>query len=394
MAEHSKYAPSSMSRLLSCPASFRETQAVEKEKSSIYAIRGTYKHDLFTQVWPHYVSGDSVALQTVFDNSVAGAKKLNLESWDEGDQQDVLHCCDYVKTILVTCGPNAVITLEQRVALDPWGIPDVWGTADVIIADPDSKRLIVADHKFGKGVPVFAEENNQLLTYLAGAAGADDVFQSFEVHVIQPPLDNYSSYGLNLKQLKEFVAKVKYGIELCNSPEATYNPTTGNCKFCSARNTCRERYKLAFREAKSVFKLAAKMPSVSNVEKAELARMLTNLEQVKKSLFADLQATILNGESVPGWKVVAGRSIRKWKDEGGAMKFLMTNNLVDEDKLFTNKFISPTQAEKLNRALKKLEGFKAHVFKPDGKPQLVVESDKRPDYDLAATAATAFKPLT
>ena len=132
------------------------------------------------------------------------------------------------------------------------------------------------------------------------------------------------------------------------------------------------------------------MPDVSNEEKGHLANLLKNLEQVKKSLYADIQATIMNGEDVPGWKVVAGRSIRKWADEGAALKFLMSGKHLTEEQLFEEKFISPSKAEKQNRKLKKDDGFKALITKPTGKPQLVDAADRRPDYDVNATADAVF----
>lgn len=390
MAEHSIYAPSSMHRLLACPASFRESQQAAREKSSMYARKGTLKHELFTQIWPDYVAQNAARMNVVFKHGEESAKRDGEFEYTMEDHQDVLACCDYVKTILVTCGPNATVELEKRVTLASFGLPDVWGTGDVIIDDPDNQRLICADHKFGAGVPVYAEENPQGLTYTAGAAGFPLVYDHYEFHVIQPPINNFSSYTINKAGLEGFVNKISLGIEACKSPDAPYNPSEHSCKFCPARTTCRARHDLALRQAQDVFKIATKMPDVTNEEKAELAGLLKNLEQVKKSLYADIQATIMNGESVPGWKLVAGRSIRKWGDEAVALKWLMSSKMLEEDDLFEEKFLSPSKAEKLNRKFKKDEGFLGLIIKPVGKPQLVDESDRRPDYDVNATADAVF----
>ncbi len=395
MAEHSIFAPSSMHRFLSCPASFAETQRIGREASSVYARKGTLKHDAFTKIWPLYVQG------TLFDEVWALCKTLNEQDaemnrempWSTEDEQHVLACCDYVKAQLVTCGPRATIEFEQHVSLASWGLPDVWGTADVVIHDPDNQRMIVDDHKFGQGVPVYATDNVQCLIYLAAAATFPLTYNEYTVCILQPPLDNFSDFTVDKAGLEQFVNKIHLGIERCKSPDAEFNPSTEACKFCVARNTCRARYRLATKEAQDVFSIAQKMPDVTNEEKAKLAKMLTNLEQVKKNLFADIQATIMNGDAVPGWKVVAGRSIRKWKDEGAAMKYLLSSKSLTEDQMFEEKFVSPSKAEKINRKLKKDDAFKELIIKPMGKPQLVEESDRRPDYDINATADGVFSKV-
>jgi len=269
-------------------------------------------------------------------------------------------------------------------------LPDVWGTADVVIRDFDNNRIFVDDHKFGHGVPVYSEDNPQLLTYLAGAVGSPATFGEYSVSIIQPPLDIYSTFELSKEQLEQFVAKLQLGITECKRPDAPFIPSTSACKFCPAKNNCPARYDMAVQEAKQVFKIADRMPDVSVQDKANLAKMLMNLEQVKKALFADIQATILEGIQVPGWKLVAGRSIRKWANQESAMKWMMENNVVDEDDMFTSNLISPSKAEKFNRVLKKSDEFKRLIIKPMGKPQLVAESDKRPDYDVASSAEDVF----
>ena len=397
MAEHSIFAPSSLHRILACPASFQESQKVAKEKSSVYARKGTLKHDAFTKVWPHYVAGMTNLYEEVWKfckiMTEQDAEMQAQMPWKTEDEQHVLSACDFVKAQLITCGPNATITLESRVSLASWGLPDIWGTPDIVIHDPDNRRILLDDEKYGQGVPVYAEDNPQLMSYMAGVVGFPPMYDTYSISIVQPPLDLYSTFEFDTDQLKAFVATLKEGIELCKSDNPVYNPSTETCKFCPARNNCRARYDLAMTEAQQVFGLAGKLPDVTPEMKAKLASMLANLEQVKKSVYADLQATIMNGGSVPGYKLVAGRSIRKWADDGAALKFLMKHKHLKEDDLFEEKFISPSKAEKLNRLLKKNEDFKKLITKPVGKPQLVPESDKRPDYDINATADSVFEKV-
>jgi anti-sigma factor RsiW len=210
--------------------------------------------------------------------------------------------------------------------------------------------------------------------------------------IAQPPLDNYSCAKLTADELMAFVDDLISTITEAQTDSARYNPGIEQCRFCPAAHTCRPRYDLSTAEAQRVFKLAEKVNngSVTQEEKAKLATMLTDLEQVKKSLFANITADIMNGIPVPGWKLVAGRSIRKWSDEEAAMKYLLSNKAINEEQMFESKFITPSKAEKLNRSLKKSDDFKALITKPMGKPLLVKESDKRPDYDLNAVANAVF----
>ena len=384
MAEHSIFAPSGLSRVLACPASFRESQTVPRGPSSSFAQRGTLLHEGFTMVWEFYVARNESKMAEVFKNL----------SIVPEDAQHVLSCCDYVKTQLITCGPRATIDLEQHITLASWGLPDVWGMADVVIKDPDNHRIIMDDHKFGQGVPVYAEENVQLLTYLAGVVGFPVEWDEFEICIIQPPLNIYSSARVTPEELKNFVNKVALGIEAAKKPDAPYVPSEDTCRFCAAKNKCRARYDMAVNEAKEVFSIASRMPEVTVKDKARLAELLTDIEQVKKALFADMHATILNGTAIPGWKLVAGRSIRKWADEGNAMKWILGEKVFkDPEDLFTKKFVSPSQVEKLNRKMKKDPEFMKLVIKPVGNPQLVRDSDKRDSYVTGAEADDVFKKL-
>ena len=385
MAEHSIFAPSGLSRVLACPASFRESQKIPRGgEPSVFAQRGTLLHEAFTEVWHPYVRRDELQMAQVFKSLSVSVE----------DAQYVLSCCDYVKSQLITCGPKATIELESHITLTSWGLPDVWGTADVIIKDPDNRRIIMDDHKFGQGVPVYAEDNVQLLCYLAGAVGFPVEWDEFEMCIIQPPLNIYSSAKVTPDQLKDFINKLALGIEAAKKPDARYAPDEDTCRFCAAKSSCRARYNMAIQEAKEVFSIASRLPDVTLEDKARLAELLLDLEQVKKSLFADMHSTILNGEVIPGWKLVAGRSIRKWADQGVAMKWLLDNRVfADSEDLFVKKFVSPSAVEKSNRKMKKNPDFDKLVIKPVGNPQLVREHDKRESYVVGAEADDVFDKI-
>jgi hypothetical protein len=143
---------------------------------------------------------------------------------------------------------------------------------------------------------------------------------------------------------------------------------------------------MAFTNAEEIFAEHAKLPEVDPNDIGELIAKAKEVEQVIKDLTQHATKLIMDGKEVRGYKLVAGRSIRKWVDEESAIEFMTSR--ADFEDLFTQKFISPTQAEKLlGRDAKKDEDFQAQVYKPEGKPTLVPETDKRRALNLTAEHA-------
>lgn len=129
------------------------------------------------------------------------------------------------------------------------------------------------------------------------------------------------------------------------------------------------------------------------VTKAELADVLQRARSMNKyaSQIETYAATELShGRGFPGYKLVAGRSIRKWVDENKAEAWLLGNSRIKEGDLFSKKFISPAQAEKLDRLLKKDNNFSDLIDRPPGKPQLVTDEDPRPAIEPNSEAAKVF----
>lgn len=382
--QHASFPPSGITRIMSCPASWQASKRVPSPPSSSFAQHGTMLHEVFTTIWP--AIQDDAVVQSSFSTY-----KLEKE-----DQQYVLECADYLKTVLASCGPGATVVLEHKVTLASWGLPEIWGTADVIVADAENGRIIVIDWKFGKGVPVYAEKNYQGLCYLLGAVKYPPipVYKDFEIHIVQPPINNYSSYNIDQLGLEDVAKELRFTVAAANQPNAEYHANEDKqCRFCNYKDKCKARFAAIQDNADTLFAAFKKVPEISDGDLGIALQALAQVEQAKKSLTNLAMGKILGGKQIPGWKVIYGRSKRKWVDEAKAMKWLISHKAVDKEDVFIKKLISCSQAEKLNRLLKKNESFTGLWEKPEGKPKLAPESNPGADYSVSTAGNAVFKQL-
>lgn len=388
MGEHALFAPSSMYRIIACPASVRDNM-VAPHPTNPYAEHGTKLHDVVSKLLTRGKAGMPV----------------EYDKLEEEDQQYVMSCIDYYTMILATCGTGTEIGIERRVDLRTWGIEDVFGTTDVSIHDVDAGVVHIIDWKFGSGVIVHANENEQAMCYAAGTIGYPyDGIKEITIHIYQPPVDHIDTWTITPQVLEEFLNdKVKPAIKEARSSNPSYGPSEKACRFCDAASyslddgtmhVCNARYERAQAVAKQVFAAYSSLPQISREDIGRTLKELKELETYAKQLRMFAEAEILHGRGIPGWKLVSGRSHRKWTDEATAVEFLEELPEMTAEKMWTSKLISPAQAEKINRKLKKDELFQALITKPPGKPQLASEDDKRPALTPDAEAWKAFEGYT
>lgn len=277
--------------------------------------------------------------------------------------------------------------MAVEVRLDLQGIiPDGFGTCDCLMIGGDEIQVI--DFKYGKGVPVSAEGNPQLLIYAWGAwQHFKPLFPDLKrarVTIIQPRIDNDSSWEINLDDLEKFADKVREKAQEAMSGQGVQHPGDW-CRFCRARNQCRARAEKAVELAGFTDK---KPPLISN---DEVGRYLKLGDQVAAWL-SDLKEYALSeclaGRSVDGWKAVEGRSTRKWADENAALKTLIDAGI---DRAIIYDY-APKSLAKLEKAIGKKELYDIagdQIVKPIGKPTLVPAEDKR-DAISTITAKEAF----
>ena len=271
-----------------------------------------------------------------------------------------------------TCA-DPIINIEQRLDFSCY-VPDGFGTGDcVIIGD---KRLHVIDFKYGQGVLVEAEHNPQMMLYALGALRLfDSLYDIDEVAmtIYQPRRENVSTWTISVADLKawaedELIPKAKLAYE----GEGEFLPGPW-CTFCKAAVKCRARAEEKLRLAQYEF---AKPPLLTDAEIEDILDKLSDLTSWANEIMAYAQDAALNhGKLWRGWKVVEGRSNRKYSDEQAVIE---AANAAGYHDIFRKSLIPLTEMEKLMGKQEFQDILGGLIIKPAGKPTLVPASDKRP----------------
>ena len=276
---------------------------------------------------------------------------------------------------------------EQRLDFSAY-VPEGFGTGDVIILADHVLHII--DLKYGKGVGVSAEENPQLRLYGLGALETFGMLYEInyiKTTIIQPRIDNVSSEELPVDILIQWGENtVKPLAALAMEGKGEFK-VGDHCKFCKARKTCRARAEANLELTKMEFVI----PELLGDE--EIGEVLRKAEQLQ-SWVTDIQEYALqeaiNGRKFDGWKLVEGRSNRKYEDEIKVAEKLKEAGY-DEASLYEKKLYGITAMEKLVGKKTFGELLDDLIVKPPGKPVLVDLSDKRPELNTADQAAKDFE---
>jgi hypothetical protein len=369
---HAKLGASSAHRWLNCPGSVKAEEGF-KDKGSAFAAEGTAAHELSELALMHDREPQDWIGHPLVENS----------EWivDEEMANFVQVYTDYCRAIAKGADETFI---EQRVSYADW-VPDGFGTNDFGALFLKDKRIKIADLKYGKGVQVDAENNPQAMLYGLGTYAEFSWLSEFDwvdIAIIQPRLDHISEWSISVKDLLKWAEWVSQRAEIALSDDAERVPGEKQCRFCKAKSTCPALMKYTEDIIMADFdNLEDDLPSPDTLSKDQLRRVLEHkglIEGWLSSVETVVRERLEDGQDFPGFKIVEGRSIRRWGDETEAEQKLID---ILGEKLHTKKIISPAQAEK---ALKKdqrtvLEDL---VVKPTGKPTLVPESDKRPPLNL------------
>lgn len=269
--------------------------------------------------------------------------------------------------------PDAEILIEQRLDFSHL-VPGGFGTGDcVIVADG---RLTVIDFKYGAGVLVDAWHNPQMQLYALGALAEFDLLydiDTVEMVIYQPRRDNISEWSQPVHELTAWGENtVKPTAELAAAGKGEMKAGDW-CGFCKIKSTCRARAKANLEIAQWEFAEPVEL------DDTEIAEALTLIPQAKKWMndlekYANSKA-VDEGKQWPGFKLVAGRSIRKYTDPDAVAEAAEAAGYSD---IFDRKLIGITAMEKLMGKQTFNDVLGALVHKPEGKPTLVPESDRRP----------------
>lgn len=269
---------------------------------------------------------------------------------------------------------DPVTLIEQRLDFSCY-VPDGFGTGDfLLVAD---KELNVVDFKYGRGVAVYADHNPQMMLYALGALNLFDCLYDIEqvtMTIFQPRLSSISTWTISTVELYQWAEGVlKPKAELAAKGEGDFIPGSW-CRFCKARNTCRARAESFLEFARMEFQPPALL---SDEEVAEVMEKADEISKWASEVMAYAQAeAIENGKHWNGYKLVEGRSVRKFSDEDKVEAAAKEAGYTD---IYNKSLITLTAFEKLMGKDTFNELLGQYVTKPADKLTLVPVSDKRPE---------------
>lgn len=373
---HTLLSPSAAHRWINCTAAPRLEADVE-DKGSEFAAEGTLAHAYCAQ-----------KLKAFLGMPTEGEAKEIAELNDRYHTGEMDEYTDTYKTIVLekfnaarAKTKDALLLIETRLDFSEY-VPDAFGTADAIIIADGTMEVI--DFKYGKGVKVSAVDNPQMKIY---ALGAYEKF-SFEykidrvrMTIIQPRIENFSEWELSVSELMEWTDSV-----LTPKAQQAYKgdgpQVPGDwCQFCKVKSNCRAL-------TNQCISVATNHPDPKLISANELATDVLPILATVKTWLAGVEdyalQQALSGVQLPGWKVVEGRSVRKITDQDGAALALNKAGYKTTEIYKPQELRTITDLEKLTGKKQFAVICGEYIEKPQGKPTLAPESDKRPAIDPLA----------
>lgn len=406
---HAKLAPSAAARWINCPGSIRETEGVVEESSS-YANEGTAAHELANHALEQNVDpaihlGHFIDIkakeQRIRQSGVVPDGKYVWEVTEEMVEAVSLYV-DHVKGLVEKAGALAIIDVEQRLDMRHLH-PGIFGTGDAVVYDIEGEHLHVCDFKYGKGHIVEVKNNPQLGLYGAGAARryAKHRLKKITLHVVQPrtqgePIKSWETDLLELMEFEDDIRGFAKATDDPNAPLVAGEWCSGN--FCPIRATCAVRRQTAMAAAQAEFDDVTgemTLPAISKLSPEQRGIILRQADQIFafiKAVQEAEHANALAGDPPAGFKLVAKRANRAWKDAQVTLDHLRQEG-VDETVIFKEPVMnSPAQIEKAlgKKAFVALENL---VIKKSSGVNLVPESDPRPAVAVDALSEFSDVPL-
>lgn len=377
---HAKLSPSAAERWINCPGSIRLSEQCPPAPSSDYADEGTAAHRL-------------AELKVLSIIEAVSAKDLDRARASEyycGEMEEATEFyADRVLEIYTkarAADPSAELMVEQHFSLEDW-VPGGFGTSDAVVIGGGVIEVI--DLKYGKGVKVDAVGNPQLRLYGLGAAMLfGDIYDlnTVRMTIIQPRLDHISTEEMPITDLLKWAETVvRPAAKLAARKNA---PTACGdwCRWCPAKAICKTRAEKQLELAQYDF---AKPDLLQPDEIGEILRRAEELQKWAADVQAYALQEALAGQHYDGWKLVEGRSVRKYADDLKVAETLQAAGW-PEAVLYERKLYGITAMEKIVGKKKLTEVLGDLIIKPAGKPVLVPESDKREAINTTESAKADF----
>ena len=314
---------------------------------------------------------------------------------------------DYVQVYVdqVLREPGELLIEEEFDLSEVYGVKGQFGTGDAVVLDYENKRLYVGDLKYGRGVIVYAKDNEQLYSYGAGALRQYDMLGDWDtitVAIHQPRLHHYDEHTLTREELEAFIntAQEAAGLAMALIGKASdvieRAKTAGDkqCQWCPIKGNCATLSKWVHEQVYDDFTSLESEPAqpkgASGLSDAILGKLIARADTIASTVSewrAEGLRRVQAGIAVPGWKLVEGRAgKRTWSDESAAER-IMKGARMKSDEMYTKKLLTLPAAEKALKKKKPKVWTKLVrlVTQAVGKPSLAPEDDRRPALEISST---------
>ena len=358
--QHAKLSASGSGKWLNCPGSVQAEENYPPQPSSPFAIEGSMAHEVADLCLKNEKDASFYVGKTVYKRTVEKEMATYVQEY-----------LDYVRSYETS---SSTLMTEERVDFSHI-VSEGFGTLDAAVLNYDEGTCHIFDLKYGKGVKVDAYENTQAQLYAIGIEHelsglfSEDITK-YVLHIVQPRINNISSWEISLENLKKFAEWVEERADLALSGKGQRVPGEKQCQWCRAKGDCRALSDFTEALITGEFDDLDNLDSetLSDDEKKAILDNKKLIESFLKAVEASIFSQLEQGEKFTGYKLVEGRSMRKWNDKA---EFKLIQKL--GDKAFSRKLIGIGAAEK---ELGK-DFTKDLTVKPSGKIVLAPESDRR-----------------
>lgn len=366
MADHAVLSASGSHRWLNCTPSARLELEFENTGSEA-AREGTAAHALCEHKLKR-------ALHMRSRRPVSDYDSDEMEKCTDAYAEFVMEQYEAAKQVC----KDPVVLIEQRLDFSCY-VPDGFGTGDCLIISDD--RLHIIDFKYGMGVLVEAEDNPQMKLYALGALTVYDALydiREVSMTIFQPRRENVSTWTVPVEDLKAWAEnELKPRAKAAYDGEGEYLPGEW-CTFCRAAVRCRARAEEKLKLAQTEFRMP---PLLTDAEIEEILAVLPDLTRWANEIAAyALDAALNHGKEWNGFKVVEGRSVRKYRDEAAVAEAAKEAGYKD---IYRQSLIPLTEMQRLMGKDKFEEILGGLITKAPGRPTLVPMSDKRPAMNVS-----------
>ncbi len=365
---HAKFSPSASDRLIHCPPSLKLGEEYgEEDTGSEYSREGTEAHSV-----GEFLLKEALGIPCEDPRPSLKMYNSEMQTCAEGYRDAVL---EIYHTLQRDC-PDTIISVEQQIRFDEY-VPGGFGTSDAIVLGDG--HMYVIDYKHGKGVEVSAEDNSQLKCYALGSYIAFSPLYEIEditLVIYQPRISNYSEWSMKAADLltwAENVLKPKAELALAGAGDFSCGSW---CRFCRGKAICRKRAEENLMLARYDF---IRPECLEEDEINIILGKVDNLAAWAEDIKSYALKRALEGYAWEDWKVVEGRSVRKYADEDKVAAAVTAAGYEPYEK----KLLGVTAMQSLMGKKNFNEVLGDLVVKPSGKPTLVSRADTRPEMTTA-----------